>query len=105
MPLTRAQLLKGAAAAASGTLLARPEPADAQSSRRVWQFVSRPDLRPPRLNVLHAGPTAEGHLFMAPSSGAGQRGVMIVDDAGEIVWFHPTNAADGDELPCRSLQG
>jgi hypothetical protein len=27
---------------------------------------------------------------MAPSSGAGQRGVMIVDDAGEIVWFHPT---------------
>ena len=88
--LTRAQLLKGAAAAAGGTLLARPEHADARSSQRVWQFVSRPDLRPPRLHVLHAGPTADGHLFMAPSSGAGQRGVMIVDDGGEIVWFHPT---------------
>ena len=90
MRWTRAEFLKAAGAAAGGTLLAHPELADAQSSPRVWHFVSRPDLRPPRLNVLHAGATADGHLFMAPSSGAGQRGVMIVDDAGEIVWFHPT---------------
>ena len=33
--------------------------------------------------------TAPGLVFMAPSSGPGQRGAMIFDDAGELVWFHP----------------
>jgi hypothetical protein len=33
--------------------------------------------------------TARGLVFLAPSSGPGQRGPMIVDDAGELVWFHP----------------
>ena len=28
-------------------------------------------------------------MFVAPSSGPGQRGAMIFDDAGELVWFHP----------------
>jgi hypothetical protein len=37
-----------------------------------------------------SAPTAEGYLFIAPSAGPGQRGVMILDDAGEVVWFHPT---------------
>ena len=30
-----------------------------------------------------------GLVFVAPSSGPGQRGAMIFDDAGELVWFHP----------------
>jgi hypothetical protein len=38
----------------------------------------------------YTGPTADGYVFMAPSSGPGQRGVMILDHAGDIVWFHPT---------------
>lgn len=34
--------------------------------------------------------TADGHVFLAPSSGPGQRGVLILDNDGEPVWFHPT---------------
>jgi Arylsulfotransferase (ASST) len=33
--------------------------------------------------------TALGLVFVAPSSGPGQRGGMIFDDAGELVWFQP----------------
>ena len=60
-------------------------------SASVQHFHSRPDLRPPVVDVLHRSPAATpGHLFLAPSSGPGQRGVMILDAAGEVVWFHST---------------
>jgi hypothetical protein len=39
--------------------------------------------------VRRPGSTARGHLFVAPSSGPGQHGAMILDDDGELVWFHP----------------
>jgi len=32
----------------------------------------------------------EGHFFIAPSGGPGQRGVLIFDTDGEPIWFHPT---------------
>jgi Arylsulfotransferase (ASST) len=58
----------------------------------VQQFVSRPDLSPPTITVLQpARATAPGLVFMAPSSGPGQRGAMIFDNAGELVWFHPVS--------------
>ena len=56
----------------------------------VQRFVSRPDLRPPTVTVLQpAHGTAPGLVFVAPSSGLGQRGAMIFDNTGELVWFHP----------------
>jgi hypothetical protein len=55
------------------------------------RFRSRPDLQPPPVRILRAASgTAPGFLFLAPSSGPGQHGPMIVDDAGEVVWFRPT---------------
>jgi len=65
--------------------------ADARSARSpndVRRFYSRPDLRPPRLTVLHAGRSGR-HLFLAPSNGPGQRGTLILDGRGDIVWFRP----------------
>ncbi len=57
----------------------------------VRTFLSRPDLRPPVITIGRpARGAAEGHLFIAPSSGPGQRGVLIFDNAGEPLWFHPT---------------
>jgi hypothetical protein len=54
-------------------------------------YVSRPDLSPPDIEILTpARGTAPGYVFIAPSSGPGQRGVMILDSTGEVVWFHPT---------------
>ena len=95
--VTRGQLVQGGARAAiAGSLLGgadalvRAGEALAAGESDVRHFVSRPDLRPPKLTVLHHGKTAAGHLFLAPSSGPGQRGVLIADSAGEPVWFLPT---------------
>jgi Arylsulfotransferase (ASST) len=53
--------------------------------------VSRPDLDPPAVTILRrTGTVADGHLFLAPSSGPGQHGVLILDDSGQPVWFRPT---------------
>jgi hypothetical protein len=60
-----------------------------RSPNDVHRFRSRPDLRPPRLTVLRAA-KSDHCLFLAPSSGAGQRGALILDQDGQVVWFHPT---------------
>lgn len=71
-------------------LLGRTGSALAAPAGSVRSFVTRHDLRPPRLTVVTHGRPAHGLLFLAPSSGPGQRGVMIADSSGEPVWFHPT---------------
>jgi hypothetical protein len=53
-------------------------------------FHSRPDLHAPTVGVTASSPAqAPGDLFLAPYSGPGQDGPMIVDGAGELVWFDP----------------
>jgi len=47
-------------------------------------------LRPPRLTVLRSAGASDDYLFLAPSSGAGQRGTLILDGRGDVVWFRPT---------------
>lgn len=62
-----------------------------------WQFMSRPDVSPPRLNItINAGPEAEqGFLFVAPYrgfiqseglDGPEQPGAYIFRDNGDLVW-------------------
>ena len=71
-------------------LARRSVPRIVAAGGNVQQFVSRPDLKPPTLTVLQpAHGTAPGLVFLAPSSGPGQRGAMIFDGAGELVWFRP----------------
>jgi len=75
--LNRAQFLVGSAALALGL-------------RPPARFVSRPDLDPPVVKILQRnGRPAAGRLFLAPSSGPGKHGPLIVDDAGEPIWFRP----------------
>ena len=93
--ITRGQFFRRSAATgliAAGTFGPRwvesalaAEPAE---TPKVYDFVSRPDLRPPMLKVTtrREGRNA-GHLFMAPNSGPGQRGSLIIDDAGHPIWF------------------
>jgi hypothetical protein len=65
--------------------------AAAAEAAPIRRFFSRPDLRPPTVTVLRAADRTEaGLLFLAPSSGPGQRGVLVLDNAGDVVWFHPT---------------
>lgn len=94
---TRRDLLAGGAglllaSATAREALARLEAADplAAADGNVQRFVSRPDLKPPAITVLQRPHgTARALVFVAPSSGPGQRGAMAFDDAGELVWFHP----------------
>lgn len=52
-------------------------------------FRSRPDLRPPTIEVTTpARDTAPGYIFVVPDRGPGQYGPMIFDDRGQPVWFH-----------------
>ncbi len=75
--MNRAQFLVGSAALALGL-------------RPPARFVSRPDLDPPVVKILQRnGRPAAGRLFLAPSSGPGKHGPLIVDDAGEPIWFRP----------------
>jgi Arylsulfotransferase (ASST) len=54
----------------------------------VQSFVSRPDLHPPAVAVSAQSPAvAAGEVFLAPYSGPGQAGPMILDPAGALVWF------------------
>ena len=81
------------AGAAGGSSPRAPQPHDYQS------FHSRPDLKPPTVTVGTHSPTASpGDIFLAPYSGPGQYGPMILDESGGLVWFKPlapgTRAAD-----------
>jgi hypothetical protein len=54
----------------------------------VQRFVSRPDLQPPAVAVSASSPAAAPGLeFVAPYSGPGQAGPMILDQHGGLVWF------------------
>ncbi len=74
--------------AAGGTPFPPPHPSYYQS------FYSRPDLKPPTVTVsTHAPGSTPGDLFIAPYSGPGQYGPMILDENGAMIWFKPLSPA------------
>jgi hypothetical protein len=65
----------------------KPNPGTVQS------FVSQPSLDPPTVQVSRSSLSEEiGDVFIAPNHGAGQWGPMIIDGAGQLVWFQPMPA-------------
>ncbi len=51
-------------------------------------FASRPDLQPPLVTVTTSSPAAApGDIFVAPYSGPGQAGPMLLDPSGGLIWF------------------
>jgi Arylsulfotransferase (ASST) len=73
-----------------------------QAQGEARTFRSRPDLRPPAIEVnTHLPGTAPGHIFVSPKKGPGERSPtqdapLIVDGAGEPVWFHPLQDTEAD---------
>jgi hypothetical protein len=53
----------------------------------LQRFVSRPDLRPPKVEVLKGRAIGPGYIFAAPKNGPGPAGPMILDRRGRVVWF------------------
>jgi hypothetical protein len=59
-------------------------------------FRSRPDLRPPVVKIrTPAHDTAPGYIFLAPKMAVAQAGPMIMDNQGQLVWFHPLKLTKG----------
>ena len=89
----------GSAEAATGSgavpaaLAARAAPG---SARGVLRFASRPDLTPPALTIArhHGRAGSDPSYFILspagyPHAGPGTPGLMILDRAGQIVWYSP----------------
>jgi hypothetical protein len=79
-----------AAAAFPATGWARP------AARRATgvgfaRFVSQPALQPPTIAVTTSTNPSPGYLLVAALNGPGQRGPLMVDNRGEVVWFRPTS--------------
>ena len=111
----------GGALLALGALLARCEPdprirataSPARPKGRAWSFRSRPDLRPPPVEVTRPSRRpAEGYLFAAAKNGPGeaypaQDGPVILDGEGRLVWFRPVReeAQDAMDFKVQSYRG
>jgi hypothetical protein len=95
----RAQFLSAAAAA---TLAARFPNLAFAAGENLQHFVSRPDLKPPRVTTRG---TTTGLVFLAPTSGPGQRGAMILDGRGDLVWFHPVTDKVVTDFKVQQLRG
>jgi hypothetical protein len=77
--------------AACGETAPQGEPAARKPP--VQHFLSRPDLRPPPVHVVVAAHgTAPGYIFIAPKKEVEQAGPLILDDRGQVVWFHPLDS-------------
>jgi Arylsulfotransferase (ASST) len=76
--------------------------------RDYQHFRSRPDLEPPTITVAaHAPGASPGELLLAPYSGPGQYGPMILDERGALVWFKPLRPAGSRaaDLRVQSYEG
>ncbi|HWX97651.1 MAG TPA: arylsulfotransferase family protein [Solirubrobacteraceae bacterium] len=67
-----------------------PEAIHAGAPTEVQSFTSRPDLQPPVVTVnTQSAAAAPGDEFVAPYTGPGQAGPMILDATGGLLWFKP----------------
>ncbi len=59
-------------------------------------FVTRPDVQPPKIAVTQYGPVSPSrYIFVdSPASGPGSGGAVILDSAGELVWFGPDTSTE-----------
>jgi hypothetical protein len=95
-----ARVGRGRAARAASTTFTVGRPAAVDQSQfptvagdpsAVQHYVSAPTLAPSAVRLTTAAQpgAAPGYLMMAPYQGAGSAGPMIVDQSGNLVWFHP----------------
>jgi hypothetical protein len=73
----------------------------------VQSFHSQPQMKPPSLIVTaHSSQASPGEIFSTPYNGPGQAGPLILDEAGNVVWFHPLpSGTDATNLQVQQLEG
>ena len=76
------------------------------ASDPVWSFVTRSDLSPPIVKVSVNAPAATpGYVLMAPATGESQYGPLIIDSAGNPVWFRPFTDKNVHDFRMQELNG
>jgi Arylsulfotransferase (ASST) len=70
---------------------AKPLPTAPRTKNDVWNYRSRPDLKPAALTVdkRPAKTAAPGSLFLAPQAGPVNNGPELVGPYGGLTWFDP----------------
>ncbi len=116
IPLTR----RGFLAATSALAAAAALPGGGSAAARAvagHTFVTRPDLHPPLIDVRTPPQgTASGGIMLTPapkptlsggftSTRSIQSGPLIVDDAGQPVWFAPSAGGAATDLKVQRYQG
>jgi hypothetical protein len=70
------------------------------------RFKSRPDLSPPIVRVrTRSRGTSPGYIFIAPKLRVAQAGPMILDDAGNVVWFKPLDTRGVTDFRVQRYRG
>ncbi len=66
-------------------------PLDPGDPKAIQHYLSAPALTPSAVKITSPAGTraSAGDLFLAPYQGKGSAGPMIVDQSGNLVWFHP----------------
>jgi Arylsulfotransferase (ASST) len=112
MSVTRRQLLSTAGGALVGAVVlprgagAQAAPSRVAAADPVESFHSRPTLQPPTLAIAKRPEArSSNYLFLAPFTGPGQHGPLIVDDRGEVVWFHPLQNASATTFRAQRYRG
>lgn len=72
----------------------------------VSDFVSAPGISPPVIEVVQpAEDIDDGYIVIGPKNGYSQKGPMILDYSGELVWFHPLDGVDARDVKVQTYQG
>lgn len=89
------------------------DPHEELAVEHVRTFASAPGLEPPV--VVVTGPEAgsvdphddasPGLTVLGVKNGFGQKGPLLVDDAGEPVWFHPLTGVDARDVKVTTYRG
>jgi hypothetical protein len=70
------------------------------------EFVSRPDLHPPVVSIRRPpARTAPGYLFLAPKEKTDPGGPMILDNRGQVVWFHQVQPSEATDFRVQTYRG
>ena len=101
----------GRAAVGFGANSAPASTTTATPASEVTHFASRPDLRPPKVTIAsNTTDAVTGDIFLTPNPALGQAtsaqsGPMIVDGAGNLVWFQPQPADTSLDLSVQRYFG
>jgi Arylsulfotransferase (ASST) len=95
-----------AAGCGGTTKTAAPKKSAAPPPPPTQHFRSRPDLKPPPVRILTpARRTAPGYILLAPKMKVVQAGPMIIDNRGQVVWFHPLDTHGVSDFRAQRYRG